>query len=124
MTTRPSFAVGRWAFSTAHGESVRIVDIETVWGHTVYQVWIPRLATVERVLAESLSPAQPTNGTGLDRITYVVAAARITEALTQDVLLAPKLFFRGKLNPLPHASPGQPDVARIFDRTENKAKHS
>lgn len=47
-----------------------------------------------------------------------------TGHLFQDVLLAPKLFFRGKLNPLPHAIAGQPDVARVFDRTENKAEHS
>ena len=53
--TPPSFAVGSWAFSAAHGESVRILDVETVWNHTVYQVWIPRLATVERVPADSLS---------------------------------------------------------------------
>jgi len=82
-------SVGSWAFSTAHGESVRILDVETVWSHTVYQVWIPRLATVERVPAESLSPGQPTKATSLDRITYAVAAARIADALTQDVLLAP-----------------------------------
>ena len=31
----------------------------------IYQVWIPRLSTVERVPAESLSPVQPTKATGL-----------------------------------------------------------
>lgn len=98
-TTPPSFAVGSWAFSAAHGESVRILDVETVWNHTVYQVWIPRLATVERTPAESLSQAQPTNATGLDRITYAVAAARIADALTQDVLLAP---LEAGVIPLPH----------------------
>jgi superfamily II DNA or RNA helicase len=98
-TTPPSFAVGSWAFSAAHGESVRILDVETVWNHTVYQVWIPRLATVERVPAESLSPAQPTKATGLDRIAYAVAAARIADALTQDVLLAP---LEAGVIPLPH----------------------
>jgi superfamily II DNA or RNA helicase len=98
-TTRPRFAVGSWAFSAAHGESVRILDVETVWNHTVYQVWIPRLATVERVPAESLAPTQLTKATGLDRITYAVAAARIADALTQDVLLAP---LEAGVIPLPH----------------------
>ena len=73
-TTPPSIEVGSWAFSVAYGESVRILDIETVWNHTVYQVWIPRLATVERVPADSLSPAQPTRATGLDRIAYAVCS--------------------------------------------------
>ena len=98
-TTPPRFAVGSWAFNAAHGESVRIVDVETVWNHTSYQVWIPRLASVERVPAESLSPAQPTKASGLDRITYAVAAARIADAVTQDVLLAP---LEAGVIPLPH----------------------
>ncbi len=92
-------SVGSWAFSASHGESVRILDVETVWSHTVYQVWIPRLAIVERVPVESLSPAQPTKATSLDRITYAVAAARIADALTQDVLLAP---LEAGVIPLPH----------------------
>jgi len=95
----PSFAVGTWALSAAHGESVRILDVETVWGHTVYHVWIPRLSTVERIPAESLSPAQPATTTGIDRIIYAAAAARIADALTQDVLLAP---LEAGVIPLPH----------------------
>jgi superfamily II DNA or RNA helicase len=94
-----TFPIGSWAFSAAHGESVRILDVETVWNHTAYQVWIPRLATVERVPAESLAPTQPTTVTGLDRITYAVVAARIADALTQDVLLAP---LEAGVIPLPH----------------------
>ena len=94
-----TFEVGRWAFSATHGESVRILDVETVWNHTIYQIWIPRLATVERVSADSLSPAQPTRTTGLDRIAYAAAAARIADALTQDVLLAP---LEAGVIPLPH----------------------
>jgi heterodisulfide reductase subunit C2 len=47
-----------------------------------------------------------------------------TGHLFQDVLVAPKLLMRGKLKPLPHAIEGQPDVARIFDRTQtDKADH-
>ena len=46
MTTKTpqNFMVGSWAYSQAHWESVRILNVETVWNHTVYQVWIPRLA--------------------------------------------------------------------------------
>src|ERR1035441_177841 len=84
-----SLGVGSWAFSAAHGEPVRILDVESVWNHTVYDVWIPRLAKVERVPAESLASTQAPKTTGLDRIGYAVCAARIADALTQDVLLAP-----------------------------------
>ena len=44
-------------------------------------------------------PLNPTKATGLDRITYAVAAARIADALTQDVLLAP---LEAGVIPLPH----------------------
>lgn len=96
---KETFAVGSWAFSSVHGDSVRILDVETVWNHTVYQVWIPRLGAVERVSGESLTPAQSTEATGIDRIIYAVAAARIADALTQDVLLAP---LEAGVIPLPH----------------------
>lgn len=64
-----------WKLGLQYGPRgvVRILDVETVWNHTVYQVWIPRLAMVERVPAGGVSPlAQPTKATGLDRITYAV----------------------------------------------------
>src|SRR5262249_57344420 len=66
---------------------------------SVGQVWIPRRATVERAPAESLSPGQPAKVNGLDRIAYAVTAARIADALTQDVLLAP---LEAGVIPLPH----------------------
>jgi SNF2 family DNA or RNA helicase len=98
-TTPPSFAVGSWAFSPAHGEAVRIVDVETIWNHTVCLVWVPKRNLVERVGAEALSPVEQPKGFGLDRIIYPVAAARIADALTQDVLLAP---LEAGVIPLPH----------------------
>ncbi len=99
QTNLTNLLIGSWAFSPNHGEPVRIPDVEMVWNHTVYQIWIPRLATVERVSAESLSSARPTKATGLDRIAYAVAAAQIADALTQDVLLAP---LQAGVIPLPH----------------------
>jgi heterodisulfide reductase subunit C len=39
--------------------------------------------------------------------------------LFQDVLVAPKLFARGKLKLLPHKIAGQEAVARIFERCQN-----
>ena len=91
--------VGSWAFSSAHGEAVRVLDAETLWTHTVYQVWVPSLDTVERLRAESLGTAAPAQGAGIDRISYVVAAARVAAALTEDVLLAP---LEAGVIPLPH----------------------
>jgi superfamily II DNA or RNA helicase len=94
-----NLAIGTWAFSTAHGEPVRIIDVESVWNHTIYEVWIPRLAKVERVRAETLAPTETPKTTGLEHIAYAVCAARIADALTQDILLA---TLEAGVIPLPH----------------------
>lgn len=93
------FSIGDWVFSSIHRESVRILDVETVWGRSVYQVWVPRLGAMERVPAESLSAGQADDQASLDRILYAISAAKIADALTQDVLLAP---LEAGVIPLPH----------------------
>ena len=99
MNSQWIFTVGNWAFSIRHQESVRIVDVETIWNRTVYQVWIPSKGVVEQIAAESLQPNRPFLAKGLDRIKYAVAAARIANGLTQDLLLAP---LQAGVIPLPH----------------------
>lgn len=102
MTTsapQPTLGAGSWAFSAAHGESVRVLDVETVWSQTVYHVWVPRRGTVERVAAEALATAPAPVAEGLDRVTFAAAAARIAQALSEDVLLAP---LEAGVIPLPH----------------------
>jgi hypothetical protein len=90
MESTPStYKIGDWAFSSIHGASVRVLDFETVWGRSVYQVWVPRLGAMKRVPAESLSAGQANDQAKLDRILYAISAAKIADALTQDVLLAP-----------------------------------
>jgi superfamily II DNA or RNA helicase len=97
--TAPHFGVGSWAWSAAHGERVRVVEVESLWAHTVYQVWSPRLGQMERLPATSLVPEPPSKTGTLDRLLYAVAAARVAEALTEDVLLAP---LHAGVIPLPH----------------------
>ena len=55
QTSQVEFSIGSWAFSKDRGASVRILDVETVWNHTVCQVWFPPLVSVVRVRADSLS---------------------------------------------------------------------
>ena len=93
------FSIGDWVFSPSHGESVRILDVETIWNHTVCQVWVPRQNTVERLPAEALASQEQPRKATLDRLVYAAAAARIADALTQDLLLAP---LEAGVIPLPH----------------------
>jgi len=54
---------------------------------------------IDRLAAESLQANQTSLSKGLDRIRYAVTAARIADALTQDLLLAP---LQAGVIPLPH----------------------
>ncbi len=94
-----AFSIGSWVFSPSHGESVRILDVETIWNHTVCQVWVPRQNAVERLPAEALASQEQPRKATLDRLVYAAAAARIADALTQDLLLAP---LEAGVIPLPH----------------------
>ncbi|MEI6061551.1 MAG: 4Fe-4S dicluster domain-containing protein [Bacteroidota bacterium] len=42
-----------------------------------------------------------------------------TWALMQDVAVAPKMFIKGKLNPVPEVIKGRNKIAAIFGRTQN-----
>ncbi len=45
-----------------------------------------------------------------------------TGAMTQDVAVAPKMFIKGKLNPVPELIKGRKKVAAIFNRIQNNNK--
>ena len=45
-----------------------------------------------------------------------------TGAMTQDVAVAPKMFIKGKLNPVPELIKGRKKVAAIFNRVQNNNK--
>jgi hypothetical protein len=43
-----------------------------------------------------------------------------TGAMMQDVMVAPKMFVKGKLNPVPELIKGRKKVAAIFNRIKIK----
>ena len=69
--------------------TVSVIETQTLWGETTCRVWLPGSDSVVRIPAANLKPLEdaaiPQDGTG---ITYV-AAAKVADALTQNVLLAP-----------------------------------
>ena len=78
-----------WYFSHCHGQLCKVIEIQTLWGDTTCRVWLSGSDSVVRIPAASLKPlGDATTGTPVG-ITYVAAAARVADALTQDVLLAP-----------------------------------
>lgn len=88
-----------WAWSPDHGQFCRIIETETLWGETICRVWLPGKDVVVRLPAARLQPASEGSVGTVDGIVYVAAAARVADALTQDVLLAP---LHSSVIPLPH----------------------
>jgi len=90
---------GPWLWSLDHGQLCRVIESQTLWGEEICRVWLPGLDAVVRVAAARLrSPAEGSTATA-DSVAYVAAAARIADALTQDLLLAP---IESSVIPLPH----------------------
>ncbi len=90
---------GEWLYSIEHHQACRVIERQELWGDTTCRVWLPGSDSVVRIPAANLKPIEDA-GTGTPAgITYVAAAARVADALTQDVLLAP---IESSVIPLPH----------------------
>ena len=56
---------GDWAWSTEHEAICRILDVQTVWDHTLYRMWLPIQDAVAHVRADRLKPLDATPPHGL-----------------------------------------------------------
>ncbi|GBD96925.1 MAG TPA: hypothetical protein ENG83_13240 [Nitrospirae bacterium] len=88
-----------WYYSPDHRQLCQVIETQTLWGETTCRVWLPGKDTVVRVRSDRLKPLNEANFSSSDHIAYITAAARVADALTQDVLLAP---IESSVIPLPH----------------------
>ena len=88
-----------WYYSPDHGELCQVIEAQTLWGETTCRVWLPGRDSVVRIPASRLKPLESAGTGSPDDIAYIAAAARVADALTQDVLLAP---IESSVIPLPH----------------------
>lgn len=88
-----------WLWSPDHGQLCRVIETQTLWGETTCRVWLPSQDAVVRVRSDRLKPLSEANIDTSDFIAYTATAARIADALTHDVLLAP---IESSVIPLPH----------------------
>lgn len=90
--------IGVWCWHERHAAPCRVVDREEIWGETAYRVWLPGKDAVVRARSRDLSPldaVQPTVG----QILHTAAAAKLLDALEDNLLLAP---IQSSVVPLPH----------------------
>jgi hypothetical protein len=93
--------LGNWLWSLAHRQLCQVIEVQTLWGETTCWVWLPGRDSVVRVPASRLAPLGD-SGTGTDDgIAYVVVAARVADALAQDILL---VYFESSVIPLNRGS--------------------
>src|SRR3989338_2748944 len=90
---------GNWYYSIEHNQLCQVIETQTLWSETTYSVWFPDKDTVVRVQADRLRPLSEENINTSEAIAYIASAARVADALTQDVLLAP---IESSVIPLPH----------------------
>ncbi|MFH1953127.1 MAG: helicase-related protein, partial [Pseudomonadota bacterium] len=88
-----------WCWSVDHGQLCQIIESQTLWGETTCRVWLPGRDSVVRIPASRLKPLESAGTGSPDDIAYIAAAARVADALTQNVLLAP---IESSVIPLPH----------------------
>jgi len=91
--------IGDWVWSEQHQQACRVIDIQQTWGVTSYRVWLPERDRVLSLRESELRTLVDAGRLGGDDISYVVAAARIADALAHDLLLAP---IGASVTPLPH----------------------
>jgi len=96
-TPNTQYSVGDWVYIPSHHTHGRIIERSVLWGHEILRVWLPISDTIIRVRVDEVS----TQSSMLNHqhLTFVASAARIADALTQDVLLAP---IESSVIPLPH----------------------
>jgi superfamily II DNA or RNA helicase len=75
-----------------------VVEHQDVWGETSYRVWLPAKDAVVRARAADLAPLAGIRPS-LGQILHTAAAAKLLDALEDNLLLAP---IQSSVVPLPH----------------------
>jgi len=93
-----TFSEGDWVLVHPQGALGKIIEKISMWRNTSFRVWIPSSDFIIHVDALALSPVQ-SSVLSTHYLTYLAAAARVADALTQDILMAP---IESSVIPLPH----------------------
>ncbi len=88
-----------WRYCLDHNQPGQVIERQTVWGSTVCRVWLPGRDAVVRIRETRLRPLCEGPSGSIEFIAYAAAAAKISDSLAQDVLLAP---IESTVIPLPH----------------------
>ena len=91
-------SVGDWCWHVHHATACRVVERQDMWGETVYRVWLPTKEAVVRARTQDLAALKSIQPT-VEKILHTAAAAKLLDALQDNLLLAP---IQSSVVPLPH----------------------
>lgn len=91
-------AVGDWCWHVRLASPCRVIDRQDVWGEVFFRVWLPAKDAVVRARAQDLGELTSVRPT-VEQILHTAAAAKLLDALEDNLLLAP---IQSSVVPLPH----------------------
>lgn len=92
------FYVGDWCWFRRQASPCRVVERQDVWGEIAYRVWLPAKDAVVRARALDLASLESVRPS-VEQILHTTAAAKLLDALEDNLLLAP---IQSSVVPLPH----------------------
>ncbi|MDH6234998.1 superfamily II DNA or RNA helicase [Mesorhizobium soli] len=96
--TEGGFNIGDWCWHTRQATPCRVVERLALWGEATYRVWLPAKDTVLRARAAELAVLSSVRP-AVEQILHATAAAKLQDALEDNLLLAP---IQSSVIPLPH----------------------
>ena len=93
-----SFSIGDWCWFTRQASPCRVIERQDVWGEVAYRVWLPAKDAVVRARALDLASLESVRPS-VEQILHTTAAAKLLDALEDNLLLAP---IQSSVVPLPH----------------------
>ena len=64
---------GEWVWAYEQQQLCRIVEVQSLWGQTLYRVWLPTQDAVVRMRADKLKPLTEAGRSSPAGIAYIAA---------------------------------------------------
>ena len=93
-----NFTIGDWCWFIRQASPCRVIERQDVWGEVAYRVWLPARDAVVRARVADLAPLASIRPS-VAQILHTTAAAKLLDALEDNLLLAP---IQSSVVPLPH----------------------
>jgi superfamily II DNA or RNA helicase len=90
--------IGDWCWYTRQVTPCRVVERLAPWGEAAYRVWLPSKNAVLRARSADLAALASVRPT-VEQLLHATAAAKLQDALEENLLLAP---IQSSVIPLPH----------------------